>query len=61
MTSPTTMKAVPSFRMTLEEYKKMESQLPIPKVSREDTVQSAAQLVGVQLVLKYIRDHYLVT
>lgn len=61
MTSPPTVKAVPSFRMTLEEYKKMESQLPLPRVSKDDTVQSAAQLVGVQLVLKYIRDHYLVT
>jgi len=47
--------------MTLEEYKKMESQLPLPRISKDDTVQSATQLVGVQLVLKYIRDHYLVT
>lgn len=61
MTSPTTMKAVPSFRMTLEEYKKMERELPLPRISKEDTMQSACQLVGVQLVLKYIRDHYLVT
>lgn len=61
MTNPTPLKVVPSFRMTLEEYKKMESQLPLPRISKDDTVQSATQLVGVQLVLKYIRDHYLVT
>lgn len=60
-TPPTTLKAIPTFRMTLVDYRKMEAALPQPQASKEDTDIVAGQRLGVQLALRYIRDNYLVS
>ena len=62
MTPKTTLQALPpTFRMTMQDYRKMEKDLPNARVSREDTPEIVAQKLGVQLALQYIRDNFLVT
>lgn len=61
MTSNQQVVKVPTFRMSPEEYRKMESQLPHPQASKEDTDITTGQRLGVQLALKYIREHFMVT
>jgi hypothetical protein len=46
--------------MTMQAYQKMEKELPNASVSREDSPEVVATKLGVQLALKYIRDHFLV-
>lgn len=60
MSTPTTLVAVPSFRMTVQDYRKMERELPNARVSREDTPEIVAHKLGVQAALQYIRDNFLV-
>lgn len=61
MTPKPTIQAVPpSFRMTVQDYRKMEKELPSPRVSREDTPEVVAHKLGVQAALQYIRDNFLV-
>lgn len=57
----TTLQVIPSFRMSLEDYRRMENKLLQPQASKDDTPITAGQRLGVQLVLRYIRDNYLVT
>jgi hypothetical protein len=47
--------------MNGQDYRKMERDLPNARVSREDTPEVVAQKLGVQLVLQYIRDNFMVT
>lgn len=62
MTPKTTLTASPpTFRMTIQDYRKMEKELPNARVSREDTPEQVAHKLGVQLALAYIRDNFLVT
>jgi len=62
MTTKTTLQVVtPTFRMNGQDYRKMERDLPNARVSREDTPEVVAQKLGVQLVLQYIRDNFMVT
>ena len=49
-----------SFRMTMQDYQRMEKELPNARVTREDTAEVAGYKLGVQLVLQYVRDTFLV-
>ena len=60
-TPKTAIQVVPTFRMTPEMYAQMEADLPTPTASREDTDITAGQKLGVQLALRYIRQHFLVS
>lgn len=46
--------------MTVQDYRKMEKELPSSRVSREDTPEVVAHKLGVQAALQYIRDNFLV-
>lgn len=60
MNTESTSSNLPRFRMSTEEYRKLEKSLPPPAISREDDAVQAAYRLGIQLVLSKLREQFVV-
>jgi hypothetical protein len=46
--------------LSLDQYKRLEAELSPPVVSQQTTELMAGQLIGIQLVLKKLRDGFVI-